>query len=81
MAGREYTDVNETLLGSLKRPGFVRFIYHAYKQAHLPWAYGGEYDQFSEVIQKIVYAWLGLGIHLSFVFDGRLLWPNLLGQY
>jgi hypothetical protein len=48
-----------------------RFIYVAYQESHLPWAYGGEYDQFSVFIRKIVQAWLGLGIHLSFVFDGN----------
>jgi hypothetical protein len=48
-----------------------RFIYVAYQESHLPWAYGGEYDQFSVFIRETVQAWLGLGIHLSFVFDGN----------
>ena len=43
----------------------------SYQESRLPWVYGGEYDRFSVFIKKIVQAWLGLDIHLSFVFDGE----------
>ncbi|KIM30627.1 hypothetical protein M408DRAFT_288582 [Serendipita vermifera MAFF 305830] len=69
MVGRKYM-ITLNNSPSSETPALGSFIYHAYQQAHVPWVYGGEYDQFSVVIQNIVHAWLGLGMHLSFVFDG-----------
>ena len=48
------------------------FIYMAMAQADLPWVYGGEYRQFSQVAEKIIKAWLAVGLRLYFVFDGML---------
>lgn len=48
----------------------IRFIYEVLAWAGLPWVYGGEYDQFSEIVTKIVKAWLSVGLRLYFVFDG-----------
>ena len=55
---------------SRRLTSFPRFIFEVIAWAGLPWVYGGEYDQFSEALTKVVKAWLGVGLRLHFVFDG-----------
>ncbi|TFY65428.1 hypothetical protein EVG20_g5592 [Dentipellis fragilis] len=46
------------------------FIYTLYLQSRLPWAFGGEYRAFHELIVRVVQAWLKVGFRPYFVFDG-----------
>lgn len=46
------------------------FIYHLYNTSNLPWVYGGEYDQYCQLIAQVVQAWIQLGLKIYFVFDG-----------
>ncbi|THH13381.1 hypothetical protein EW146_g6832 [Bondarzewia mesenterica] len=46
------------------------FIYELYAQSRLPWVYGGEYKDFSDLIVRVVEAWLTVGLKPYFVFDG-----------
>ncbi|EJD02205.1 PIN domain-like protein [Fomitiporia mediterranea MF3/22] len=48
------------------------FIYKLFEDSGLPWVYGGEYDVFSELIVKVVKAWLAVRLRPIFVFDGSL---------
>jgi hypothetical protein len=32
--------------------------------------YGGEYDQFRQLITQVIEAWIQLGLKIYFVFDG-----------
>jgi hypothetical protein len=50
-----------------------RFIYHLHHISNLPWVYGGEYDQFCQLILQVVQAWIQLGLKIYFVFDGMSL--------
>jgi hypothetical protein len=47
------------------------FIYMLYQGSHIPWVYGGEYDQFAAAIRHTVGTWIKF-VNLSFVFDGTL---------
>lgn len=49
------------------------FIYTLHHASHIPWVYGGEYDQFSAAVRRTVEKWLNMGVNLSFVFDGNVL--------
>ncbi|KAI0036170.1 hypothetical protein K488DRAFT_76193 [Vararia minispora EC-137] len=46
------------------------FIYRLYDESHLPWAFGGEYQEFYELVLKVVRAWTVVGLKPHFVFDG-----------
>ncbi|KAH7921099.1 PIN domain-like protein [Leucogyrophana mollusca] len=48
------------------------FIYELYEQSRLPWVYGGEYRAFSESVESVVRAWIAVGLHVYFVFDGAV---------
>lgn len=52
-----------------------RFIYEVLSWANLPWVYGGEYEQFSDAVTRVVRAWLSVGLRLYFVFDGASFGP------
>ncbi|KAH9846147.1 hypothetical protein C2E23DRAFT_891127 [Lenzites betulinus] len=47
------------------------FLYEVIYCADLPWVFGGEYPQLSQLIHRIVHAWVEVGIELHFVFDGQ----------
>jgi len=47
------------------------FIYTLHQSSHIPWVYGGEYDQFAAAIRHTVGTWVKF-MDLSFVFDGTL---------
>ena len=47
-----------------------RFIYHLHNASTLPWVYGGEYDQFQQLVSQVIQAWIQLGLKIYFVFDG-----------
>ncbi|KAI0343396.1 PIN domain-like protein [Trametopsis cervina] len=46
------------------------FIYEIVALNDQPWVYGGEYREFSAAIEEVIRAWLAVGLHLYFVFDG-----------
>ncbi|GLB37777.1 putative PIN domain-like protein [Lyophyllum shimeji] len=48
------------------------FIYDLHRNSNLPWVYGGEYDQYSQLAAAVVRAWLNVGLKIYFVFDGAL---------
>jgi hypothetical protein len=48
-----------------------RFIYQLHQYSTLPWVYGGEYDQFCQLVKTVVQAWIDVRLKLYFVFDGR----------
>ena len=50
---------------------YDRFIHTLFHHSRLPWAFGGEYDQFASLIERTVDAWLSIGIEPAFVFDGE----------
>ncbi|KAI0629084.1 hypothetical protein C8Q77DRAFT_1144911 [Trametes polyzona] len=57
------------------------FIYEVVHCAGLPWVYGGEYPQLSQLIRQIAHAWTELGMELHFVLDGpypTLKFPTLV---
>ncbi|KIP11257.1 hypothetical protein PHLGIDRAFT_83689 [Phlebiopsis gigantea 11061_1 CR5-6] len=59
------------------------FIYEVISWAGLPWVYGGEYDQFSEIVARVVKSWLGVGLRLYFVFDGpypEIKFPTIISR-
>ncbi|KAI0827841.1 hypothetical protein BC628DRAFT_1409424 [Trametes gibbosa] len=59
------------------------FLYEVIYCADLPWVFGGEYPQLSYLIRRIVHAWVEVGIHLHFVFDGpypTLKFPTLVSR-
>lgn len=47
-----------------------RFIYDLYQTSNLPWVYGGEYDEFSLIVIKVIKAWISVGLRVFIVFDG-----------
>ncbi|KDQ27623.1 hypothetical protein PLEOSDRAFT_29191 [Pleurotus ostreatus PC15] len=51
------------------------FIYALYFDSRLPWVYGGEYAEFSELVKRVVKAWISIGLRVHFVFDGA--YPRL----
>ncbi|KAG8221328.1 hypothetical protein J3R82DRAFT_1496 [Butyriboletus roseoflavus] len=53
----------------------LSFIFEVYEQSRLPWVYGGEYAAFSRRVVQVVEAWIAVGLHVYFVFDGAS--PNL----
>lgn len=56
----------------LQRTYFVfRFIFEVVHSADLPWVYGGEYTQLSQLVRQVVHAWIEVGLDLHFVFDGE----------
>lgn len=70
MAGRESTW--SPALQLLPLIFFITsFIYSLYQDSKLPWVYGGEYPQFSDLITETVKAWIRLGLKIYFVFDGQ----------
>ncbi|KAK2463159.1 hypothetical protein APHAL10511_004814 [Amanita phalloides] len=46
------------------------FIYKLYQDSNLPWVYGGEYAEFSDLVARTVQAWIDIGFEVYFVFDG-----------
>ncbi|KIY50291.1 PIN domain-like protein, partial [Fistulina hepatica ATCC 64428] len=46
------------------------FIYYLYQTSHLPWVYGGEYNEFCRVVSTVVRGWLSIHLVVHFVFDG-----------
>ncbi|KAI0645320.1 hypothetical protein C8Q79DRAFT_971053 [Trametes meyenii] len=59
------------------------FIYEVVYCADLPWVYGGEYSQLSQVIRQVVNAWIEVGMDLYFVLDGpypTLKFPTLVSR-
>ncbi|KAH7915085.1 hypothetical protein BJ138DRAFT_1078212 [Hygrophoropsis aurantiaca] len=48
------------------------FIYELYDQSKLSWIYGGEYKAFYESVQRVVRAWIDVGLQVYFVFDGAV---------
>ncbi|KAG6920166.1 hypothetical protein DXG01_004933 [Tephrocybe rancida] len=46
------------------------FIYDLHRNSNLPWVYGGEYSQFSDLVAVVVNAWIKVGLKIYFVFDG-----------
>ncbi|KAF5317113.1 hypothetical protein D9611_004037 [Ephemerocybe angulata] len=46
------------------------FIYTLYQQSTIPWVYGGEYQEFHQLVKSVVEAWLKVGLTVHFVFDG-----------
>ncbi|PCH36703.1 hypothetical protein WOLCODRAFT_167077 [Wolfiporia cocos MD-104 SS10] len=46
------------------------FIYELVRCADLPWVYGGEYDIFARLVERVIDAWIDAGLQLYFVFDG-----------
>ncbi|KAL4268723.1 Asteroid domain-containing protein [Pleurotus pulmonarius] len=51
------------------------FIYALYFDSRLPWVYGGEYAEFSDLVKQVVKAWISIGLRVHFVFDGA--YPRL----
>jgi hypothetical protein len=47
-----------------------RFIYYVAKAASIPWVYGGEYQEYANIVTGIVEAWMSVGVVPIFVFDG-----------
>jgi hypothetical protein len=47
-----------------------RFVYELHYGANLPWVYGGEYEQITELVTTIVNAWISVGLRPIFIFDG-----------
>ncbi|OSX61868.1 hypothetical protein POSPLADRAFT_1181919 [Postia placenta MAD-698-R-SB12] len=59
------------------------FIYELLHCADLPWVYGGEYDAFARLIERVATGWIAVGLHLHFVFDGpypALKFPTLVSR-
>lgn len=50
-----------------------RFIYDVYNNSNLSWVYGGEYADFTTLVETTAHAWLASGAELYFVFDGQSL--------
>lgn len=50
----------------------LRFIYKVLHDSNIPWVYGGEYEELKSHTEKIVCAWISVGIRPVFVFDGTL---------
>ena len=50
--------------------GIASFIYDLYNNSNLPWVYGGEYSEFTNLAKIIVQAWIKVGLQVYFVFDG-----------
>lgn len=48
----------------------LRLIYDLLYTSNIPWVYGGEYAEFSKLVQDVVSAWLSVGLNVSVVFDG-----------
>ena len=46
-------------------------LYALHAQSGLPWAYGGEYNSYARLLQRLVHAWLDVGLVPHFVFDGE----------
>jgi len=46
------------------------FIYGLDNQSRLPWTYGGEPEQFYDLVIRVARAWISVGWKLYFVFDG-----------
>ncbi|KII95750.1 hypothetical protein PLICRDRAFT_98192 [Plicaturopsis crispa FD-325 SS-3] len=46
------------------------FIYDVYNNSNLSWVYGGEYADFTTLVETTAHAWLASGAELYFVFDG-----------
>jgi hypothetical protein len=46
------------------------FIYELHNQSRLPWAYGGEQNEFRDLVTRIVRAWISVGLSPCVVFDG-----------
>ncbi|KAJ4471611.1 hypothetical protein J3R30DRAFT_1809618 [Lentinula aciculospora] len=72
---REHRELSKTVLLPLKASDSVYFVVDGWSfiyelQFSLPWVYGGEYTHFAQLITNVVHAWLGVGVKLSFVFDG-----------
>ncbi|CAE6500349.1 unnamed protein product [Rhizoctonia solani] len=47
-------------------------IYALYNDSGLPWAYGGEYENFATLVKNLVHAWIAVGFEPYFVFDGPI---------
>ncbi|KAI5119948.1 hypothetical protein M0805_002137 [Coniferiporia weirii] len=71
--------LSKTLLFSAQEEGAVQtalvvdgwsFIYKLLHDSNLPWVYGGEYDEYAQLVVKVVAAWLKVGLRPVFVFDG-----------
>ncbi|KAI0759967.1 hypothetical protein BD413DRAFT_487111 [Trametes elegans] len=59
------------------------FIYEVVFCGDLPWVYGGEYPQLSQLVRQVVNAWVETGLDLHFVFDGpypTLKFPTLVSR-
>ncbi|KAF5322051.1 hypothetical protein D9619_001924 [Psilocybe cf. subviscida] len=59
------------------------FIYDLYQHSGLPWVYGGEYIEFVRLVKNVVEAWIKIGFHVYFVFDGAcpdLKFPTLVSR-
>lgn len=50
--------------------GFDSFIYDLYNNSNLPWVYGGEYSEFTNLVKTVIQAWIKVGLQVYFVFDG-----------
>lgn len=50
--------------------GITSFIYDLYNNSNLPWVYGGEYSEFTNLVKTVVQAWIKAGLQVYFVFDG-----------
>jgi len=46
------------------------FIYEVHNQSRLPWVYGGELEEFRDLVIRVVRAWIAVGLRPYFVFDG-----------
>ncbi|KAL1941371.1 hypothetical protein VTO73DRAFT_7188 [Trametes versicolor] len=60
------------------------FIFEVVHCADLPWVYGGEYTQLSQLVRQVVHAWIEVGLDLHFVFDGpypTLKFPTLISRH
>jgi hypothetical protein len=57
-----------------------RFIYELHCNSRLPWVYGGEYEEITKVVAKVVQSWISVGLKLFFVFDGLPILPTSSNQ-
>lgn len=59
------------------------FIYDLYNHSNLPWVYGGEYNEFVQLVKKVVESWIKVGLQVYFVFDGAcpdLKFPTVISR-
>ncbi|KAF8806511.1 PIN domain-like protein [Phlegmacium glaucopus] len=59
------------------------FIYDLYNNSNIPWVYGGEYSEFTNLVKTVVQAWIKAGVQVYFVFDGAcpdLKFPTVISR-